>query len=94
MVWTTPTVFTNTRLSENLTSPTPKRINQSSPTPVRDHENRMTTVSMKKFPTSTTQKSDVKGEVLSTTRRSTRVQHQHSMKEEHKRDKKKIVVVQ
>ena len=79
MVWTTPPVFTDTRLSENLTSPTPKRMNQSSSTSVRDHENRMITGSMKKSPASTTQKSDVKREVLSTPRRSARVQHQHSM---------------
>ncbi len=46
MVWTTPPVFTNTRLSENLTSPTPKWMNQSSSTPARDHENRMGTASM------------------------------------------------
>ena len=78
MAWTTPPIFTNTRLSENLTSPTPKRMNQSSSTPVRDHDNRMT-ASMKKSPDSTTPKSDVKREVLSTPRRSARVQHQHSM---------------
>ena len=78
-IWAILPVFTNTPLSENLTNPTPKRMNQSSSTPVRDHENRMSTGSMKKSPVSTTQKSDVKREVLSTPRRSARVQHQHSM---------------
>jgi hypothetical protein len=54
-------------------------MSQSSSTPTRDHENRMNMRSMKKSPTSTTPKSDVKKEVLSTPRRSSRVQHQHSM---------------
>ena len=79
MVWKTPPVFTNAKLSENLTKPTPMRMYQSSSTPARDHESRMGDASMKKSPASTTPKSDVKREVLSTTRRSVRVQHQHSM---------------
>jgi hypothetical protein len=54
-------------------------MSQSISTPARDHGNRMSTGSMKKSPASTAPKSDVKKEVLSTPRRSTRVQHQHSM---------------
>jgi hypothetical protein len=79
IIWTTPPVFTRTPPSENLMNPTPTpmRMNQSSSTPARDHENRMSTGSMKKSPASTTSKSDVKKEVLITPRRSTRVQHQH-----------------
>ena len=79
MAWTTPPIFTNTRLSEELTSPTPKRMNQSSATSAWNHENRMGTASTEKSPASTTQKSDVKREVLSTPRRSARGQHRQSI---------------
>jgi hypothetical protein len=79
MIWTKPPVSTNTPLSESLTHPTPKRMSQSSSTPARDHGNRMSTGSMKKSPATITPKSYVKKEVLSTPKRSTRVQHQHSM---------------
>jgi hypothetical protein len=51
----------------------PDNDTQSSSTPVKNHENRMSTGSMKKSPAITTPKSDVKREVLSTPRRSTRV---------------------
>ena len=54
-------------------------MSHSSSTPARDHGNRMSTGSMKKSPATITPKSDVKKEVLSTPKRSTRVQHQHSM---------------
>ena len=79
MAWTTPPIFTNTRLSEELTSPTPKKMNQSSATSAWNHENRMGTASTEKSPASTTQKSDVKREVLSTPRRSARGQHRQSI---------------
>ena len=54
-------------------------MSQSISKPARDHGNRMSTGSMKKTPATITPKSDVKKEVLSTPKRSTRVQHQHSM---------------
>jgi len=76
MIWKTPPVFTSTP-SESLVNPTPMRMNPPSSTPARDHENRMSTGSMKKSPASTTSKSDVKPEVLSTPRRSTRMQFKH-----------------
>ena len=76
MIWKTPPVFTSTP-SESLVNPTPMRMNPPSSTPARDHENRMSTGSMKKSPASTTSKSDVKKEVLSTPRRSTRMQFKH-----------------
>jgi hypothetical protein len=76
MIWKTPPVFTSTP-SESLVNPTPIRMNPPSSTPARDHENRMSTGSMKKSPASTTSKSDVKKEVLSTPRRSTRMQFKH-----------------
>ena len=79
MVWTTPPVFTNTRLSENLGYPTPQRVSHSSSPPVGTHENKMSNGSLKKSPATTTPKSDVKRGVLTTPRRSTRVQRQDSM---------------
>ena len=78
-VWTTPPVFTNTRLSENLGYPTPQRVSHSSSPPVGTHENRMSNGSLKKSSATTTPKRDVKREVLRTPRRSTRVQRQDSM---------------
>jgi hypothetical protein len=53
-------------------------MSHSSSTLARDHGNRMSTGSMKKSPATITPKSDVKKEVLSTPRRSTKMQHQHS----------------
>ena len=77
-VWRTPSAFNHARLSDHLIYPTPMR-SQSSSSPVKSHGSRLSNESLRKSFTTITPRSDEQEEVLSTPKRSARVQGQGLM---------------
>jgi hypothetical protein len=77
-VWRPPSAFNHARLSVHLICPTPMTSQSSSP-PVKSHGSRLSNESLRKSFTTITPRSDVKEEVLSTPKRSARVQGQGLM---------------